>query len=72
MNPRRVIVWMTAGVCLVIGYLMAAVFGGWPPWPVLACFALSHVFFCFVIARVRPYRGPHTEPMAERTSDEWK
>jgi hypothetical protein len=71
MNTRRVIGWMTVGVCIVLGWLMIAVFGDLPPWPVIASFCISHVFFCIVIMGVKPYRGPYSEPTAERSTDEW-
>jgi hypothetical protein len=72
LNPRRVIFWMTVGVFIILGWLMIAVFDGFPPWPVAVCFTISHVFFCVVISKVRPYRGPHTEPMSERTTKDWE
>jgi hypothetical protein len=28
-------------------------------------FTLSHVFFCFVIGRAKPFKGPYKEPMAD-------
>lgn len=71
MNPRRVIFWMTIGVFIVLGWLMMVVFKGFPPWPVAACFVLSHGFFSVVLLCVRPYRGPYSQPMAERTTKDW-
>jgi hypothetical protein len=70
MNTRRVIVWMTVGVFAVLGWLMFTIFDGLPPWPVVACFTISHVFFCIVVSSVRPYRGPYAEPVAARTTEE--
>jgi NADH:ubiquinone oxidoreductase subunit H len=65
MNRKAIILLMTAGIFVVLGILMLLFFGGWPPWPVTLWFALSHVFFCVVIARVKPFRGPYREPMGE-------
>ncbi len=67
MNRKAIILLMTAGVFAVLGTLMLLFFGGWPPWPVTFWFTISHVFFCVVIARVKPFRGPYKEPMAEPT-----
>lgn len=65
MNRRAVIVLMTAGVFIVLSLLTILFFEGWPPWPVIMWFTLSHVFFCIVISRVKPFQGPHQEPMAD-------
>jgi hypothetical protein len=65
MNRKAIIILMTAGVFIVLGMLMLLFFGGWPPWPVIFWFTVSHVFFCIVIARVKPFTGPYKEPMAE-------
>lgn len=65
MNPRSVIFLMTAAVFVVLGALMLLFFEGWPPWPVILWFTASHVFFCVVVARVKPFTGPYREPMAE-------
>lgn len=72
MNRTRVIVWMTVAVFVVLGWLGFHILGGWPPWPVTLCFAVSHVFFCVVVSRVRPFRGPYGEPMSERTVADWE
>lgn len=72
MNPRRVIVWTTVGVFLVLTTVATLFFRGIPPWPMLLWFALSHAFFCFVIARVKPYRGPYVAPMAEPSASDWR
>lgn len=65
MNRKRVIVSTTAGVFVVLCILATLFFRGIPPWPMLLWFAVSHLFFCVVIARVKPYRGPYTEPMTD-------
>jgi len=65
MNPRRVIIWMTVGVFIILSLVMVLAVGGLPPWPVLLWFALSHAFFCIVIMGVNPYRGPYVEPMKD-------
>ena len=38
----------------------------------LLWFAVSHAFFCVVTARVKPYRGPYVEPMADHTTENWQ
>ncbi len=65
MNRTRVIVGTTVAVFVILCILAMVFFRGIPPWPVLLWFAVSHLFFCIVIARVKPYRGPYAEPMAE-------
>jgi hypothetical protein len=65
MNRARVIVWMTLAVAVMLGWLMIAIFDGLPPWPVLLWFVLSHVFFCAVIAQVRPFKGPYVATLTE-------
>lgn len=65
MNRTAIIVLMTGGVFVVLGVLMLLFFRGWPPWPVAMWFTISHVFFCIVIARAKPFRGPHKEPIAD-------
>lgn len=72
MNRKRVIVWMTVAVFVLLGWLMITIFEGFPPWPVLFWFAVSHIFFCVVIARVRPFRGPYSDPMSDRTVKDWE
>lgn len=67
MNRRKVIFLTTVGVFLILTTIAAVFFKGLPPWPVLFWFAVSHAFFCFIIARVKPYRGPYTEPMEDPT-----
>ena len=65
MNRKAIIILMTAGVFAVLVMLMLLSFGGWPPWPVILWFTVSHLFFCAVVARTKPFTGPYTEPMAE-------
>ncbi len=65
MNRGRVIVLTTVAISIVLGILAVLFFKGIPPWPVLFWFTVSHLFFCIVIASVKPYRGPYTEPMAD-------
>ncbi len=71
MNPRRVIIWTTVGVLAMLS-VVTMLFGGIPAWPMLLWFAASHLFFCCMIARVKPYRGPYIEPMAQPTVDDWR
>ncbi len=71
MNPRGVIILMTIAVFFVLTVLAMLFFGGIPPWPVLLCFAISHGIFCFVVARVKPYRGPYKEPMRDPEPSDW-
>lgn len=65
MNRRRVIVLTTVAISIVLCILAAVFFKGIPPWPVLLWFTVSHLFFCIVIARVKPYHGPYIQPMAD-------
>lgn len=69
MNRGKVIVFTTIGVFLILTTIAALVFKDIPPWPVLFWFAVSHAFFCIVIARVKPYRGPYIAPMEDPTLD---
>lgn len=71
MNRARVIVWMTLAVFAMLGWLMFHVFDGLPPWPVALWFTLSHVFFCAVVLRVKPFKGPYTKPFADGHRREW-
>ena len=64
MNGRRVVILMTVAVFCSLMLVTVAV-AGIPPWPVWLWFIVSHVFFCAVILRVKPYRGPYVEPMGE-------
>ena len=63
MNRTRVIVVTTVAVFVIFCILAVVFFRGIPPWPVWLWFTVSHLFFCIVIARVKPYRGPYTTPM---------
>ena len=65
MNRKRVIVLTTVAVSVMLCIIAVVFFRGIPPWPVLLWFTVSHLFFCVVIARVKPYRGPYQEPMAD-------
>jgi hypothetical protein len=62
MNRVRVIVAMTVAVCFMLVVPLTAMFGGRPPWPIIFWFIVSHVFFCVLIARTKPFRGPYVEP----------
>ena len=68
-NRKRVIIVTTVAVFVILCILAAVFFHDVPPWPVLMWFAVSHLFFCIVIARVKPYRGPYTEPMSDPATD---
>ena len=70
MNRQRVIVWMTIAVFFVLGVPLVAIFGGVPPWPIIGWFAVSHIFFCVLIARTKPFRGPYTEPYTDPSLDD--
>jgi len=71
MNRTRVIVLMTLAIFLLLGWLMLTVFDGFPPWPFVLAFTVSHLFFCIVIASVKPYRGPYTKPLADPDATDW-
>jgi hypothetical protein len=71
-NRTRVIVLMTLAVFFMLAVPMTAIFGGMPPWPVVLWFAVSHVFFCVVIARVKPFTGPYREPLRDADLDSWR
>lgn len=71
MNRKRVIVLMTLAVFFLLGWLMITIFNGFPPWPFVLAFTVSHAFFCIVIASVKPYRGPYTKPMADPELPHW-
>ena len=62
MNRQRVIINMTIAVFVVLMLPLAVIFKGVPPWPVIFWIAVSHIFFCVLIAQTRPFRGPYTEP----------
>ena len=63
MDKKKVVFWTSVGVAFMLFYIMLMIVGGIPPWPLLIWFALSHGFFCWVILRVKPYRGPYTQPI---------
>jgi hypothetical protein len=65
MNRLRVIVLMTLAVFFMLMVPLAVMFGGIPPWPIIAWFAISHLFFCVVVARTKPFRGPYVEPYSD-------
>ena len=65
MNPRRVILWMTIGVAVVLLMMTVILLGAIPPWPVWLFFAISHGFFCAVVWKVKPYPGPFAQPLTE-------
>lgn len=71
MNRTRVIVAMTIAVFVMLGWLMLMIFEGLPPWPVLLWFVGSHVFFCVVILRARPFKGPYTTPLTDGRGQPW-
>ena len=71
MNRKRVIVLMTLAIFVLFGWLMITVFDGLPPWPFVLAFTVSHLFFCIVVASVKPYRGPYTKPMADPDLSHW-
>ena len=65
MNRKRVIVLTTLAMAAMLLFVGTFVFQAVPPWPMLLWFAVSHLFFCVVIARVKPFRGPYHEPMVD-------
>jgi hypothetical protein len=66
MNSRKVIMLMTIAVFFMLAGPLAAIFGGIPPWPVILWFAISHIFFCVLIAGTKPFAGPYTEPYVDQ------
>jgi fatty acid desaturase len=71
MNLASVIFWMTLAVLLVLTVLAVMLFDGWPPWPLLLSFAISHGAFCFIVSRVKPYRGPYKDPLTDPGPGDW-
>ncbi len=67
MNRKRVILWMTVAIAVVLVMMTTVLLGAFPPWPVWLFFGISHGFFCLVIWRTRPYPGPHVTPLSEST-----
>jgi hypothetical protein len=68
MNRKRVILWMTVAVAVILLTMTTVLLGAPPPWPVWLFFALSHSFFCAVVWQTRPYPGPFQDPMTEPTA----
>lgn len=71
MNRARVITLMTLAVFVMLGSLMILFFGGFPPWPVTVCFAASHITFCIIVAKVKPYHGPYRPPLVDPDPADW-
>ena len=69
MNPRRVVIFMTMGMFFILSLVMILAVGGLPPWPVWFWMVVSHVFFCTIILRVKPYRGPYRVPLQDSAAD---
>jgi len=65
MNRKRVIIVMTLAVFFILGVPLTAIFHGIPPWPLIFWFAVSHIFFCVLIARTKPFKGPYREPLTD-------
>ncbi len=72
MNRSRVIIGMTVAVFVLLGWMMLVIFDGLPPWPVTMWFVGSHIFFCIVVTRVRPFRGPYTTPLVDGRDRPWR
>ena len=72
MNRKKVIILMTIAVFFMLAVPMTVIFGGIPPWPVLFWYTASHVFFCAVIIRVKPYTGPYREPLTDGDLETWQ
>jgi hypothetical protein len=71
MNRTRVIALMTLAIFVILGSLMVLFFDGLPPWPVTICFAVSHLTFCLIVAKVRPYTGPYRTPLVDPDPSDW-
>ncbi|MEQ8735769.1 MAG: hypothetical protein RIC29_12655 [Rhodospirillaceae bacterium] len=65
MNRKRVIIWMTVAVAIILLTMTVVLLGALPPWPVWLFFGLSHAFFCTMIWKTKPYSGPFKEPMED-------
>ncbi len=65
MNRRRVIIVMTVAILFMLAVPIATIFKGVPPWPVIIWFAISHIFFCAVIATTKPFSGPYRKPYVD-------
>ena len=72
MNRRAVIIGTTIAVFFVLLVPLSIMFGGIPPWPVIFWFTVSHIFFCVVIWRVRPFNGPYAEPLTDPKPEDWR
>ncbi len=72
MNRKKVIVLMTIAVFFMLAVPISVIFRGIPPWPVVFWFTVSHVFFCVVILRVKPYTGPYVEPVTDIDPEIWE
>jgi hypothetical protein len=72
MNRRAVIIGTTIAVFLILLVPLSIMFGGLPPWPVIFWFAVSHIFFCVVIWRVRPFNGPYAKPLTDPKPEDWQ
>lgn len=68
MNRKRVIVWMTVAIVVVLVVMTTVLLGALPPWPVWVFFGLSHGFFCLFVWRTEPYPGPHVKPLSDSTN----
>ncbi|MDG2320150.1 MAG: hypothetical protein P8L79_07830 [Rhodospirillaceae bacterium] len=68
MDRKRVIVWMTVAVAVILFVMTTVLLGALPPWPVWVFFGLSHGFFCAVVWNTKPYTGPHQRPLYDTGS----
>lgn len=65
MNRKRVILWMTVAVGIILLMMTTVLLGALPPWPVWLFFAISHSFFCAVVWHTKPHSGPYVKPMED-------
>lgn len=72
MNRRAVIIGTTIAMFLVLLVPVSIMFGGFPPWPVIAWFVVIDIFFCVVIWRVRPFNGPYATPLKDPKPEDWQ
>ncbi|MDE0800419.1 MAG: hypothetical protein OSB02_06735 [Rhodospirillaceae bacterium] len=63
MNRKRVIVWMTVAVGIILLTMTTVLLGALPPWPVWLFFGISHGFFCAVVWRTKPHPDPYAKTM---------
>lgn len=68
MDRELVITLVSAGVLVTFLIMTVVLLGALPPWPIWLFFAVSHGFFCVIVWRTKPYRGPFVRPMANITS----